>query len=1021
MGHKFTESDVEDAALEWLSELGCQVLHGPEIAPGEPASERADFGAVVLEARLRRALAKLNPEIPASALDDAAKKVLRFEHAALIENNRRFHKLLIEGVEVEYQKNGRAVSDFARLADFERPDGNEWLAVNQFTVIEDGRDRRPDVVLFLNGLPLAVIELKNAADEKATTRSAFKQLQTYKAEIPSLLSYNAVLIASDGVGARAGTVSSDWERFMPWRTADGQTPAAPTEPQLEVLIKGMLAPRRFLELVSRFVVFEEVRRGAAPVKKLAAYHQYFAVQKAVDSTVQALKGDRRVGIVWHTQGSGKSLTMAFYAGQIIRHPAMTNPTLVVLTDRNDLDDQLFGTFSGCRDLLRQKPVQAQSRQDLQERLNAASGGVIFTTIQKFLPAEKGGTYPTLSERRNIVVIADEAHRSQYDFMDGFAKHMRDALPNASFIGFTATPIEKSDRSTRAVFGEVIDVYDIHRSIEDKATVPIYYEARLARLGLKPGERPRIDPDFEEITEGEEDAVRRKLKSKWARLEGLVGAQKRVDLIAKDIVGHFEERQDVMDGKGLVVCMSRRICVELHDAIVRLRPGWRHKDDERGFLKVVMTGSAADGPAWQEHIRDKKRRHDIGETFKNPASPIKLVIVRDMWLTGFDVPSLHTLYLDKPMRGHGLMQAIARVNRVFKNKPGGLVVDYLGVAHDLKKALAEYSAQDRGDTGIPQETAVAVMQEKLEILRGMMHGLDCSKFFNGSPAERLRVIPNAMQHVLAQKDGKTRFLKTVMELSHAFALSVPAEKALAAREEIGFFQALRAQFVKNTIADGQDPEDLDSAVRQIVSRAVSSGEVLDVFGAAGLKKPDISILSDAFLEEVRGMPQKNLALELLKKLLSDSIKLRSRKFLVESRTFSQMLEEALRKYHSRGIEAAQIIEALIRLAKDMREAQKRGERLNLSDDELAFYDALETNDSAVKVLGDETLRGIARDLVDAVHNNVSIDWTLKESVRAKLRTLVKRILRRHGYPPDKQEKAVRTVLEQAEIIGKDWAA
>ncbi|MHB2027147.1 MAG: type I restriction endonuclease subunit R [Elusimicrobiota bacterium] len=1018
MSSRFTESDVEVATLDWLDGLGYTVLHGPEIAPGELLAERAGFDAVVLEKRLRSALAMLNPALPSEALDDAVSKLLRAEHAGLIENNCRFHGLLVNGVPVEYQSEGRTKSDFARIVDFDRPENNEFLAVNQFTVIEDRHDRRPDIVLFLNGLPLVVIELKNAADENATVRKAFKQLQTYKAEIPSLLACNAALIISDGLDARAGTLSSDWERFMSWRTVDGSNLAAPTEPQLEVLLKGMLDKRRFLDLIRHFVIFEETRQG--PIKKLAAYHQFHAVHRAVDCTLKAVKGDKRVGIVWHTQGSGKSLTMAFYAGKIIQHPDMKNPTLVVLTDRNDLDDQLFGTFSACHEILRQRPVQARDRDHLRDLLKVSSGGVVFTTIQKFLPEEKGGRFPELSDRRNIVVIADEAHRSQYDFLDGFAKHMRDALPNASFIGFTATPIEKSDRSTRAVFGNTIDVYDIHRSIEDKATVPIYYEARLAKLDLKPSEKPKIDPDFEEVTEGEEDVVRRKLKSKWARLEGLVGASKRIDQVAKDIVDHFEKRREALEGKGLIVCMSRRICVELHDAIIRLRPQWRHKDDDKGFLKVIMTGSATDGAQWQEHIRDKARRQKLGDHFKDPASAFKLVLVRDMWLTGFDVPSLHTLYIDKPMRGHGLMQAIARVNRVFNNKPGGLVVDYLGVAHELKKALTEYSQNDKKDTGIPQDVAVSVMLEKLEVLKGLMHGMDYSPFFRGSAKERVRVIPRAMEHVLSQKEGKPRLLKAVSEISKAFALSVPHKKAMAIRDEVGFFQVLRAAFAKNTGTDGKDPEDLDSAIQQIVSRAVSSDQVVDIFSAAGLKRPDLSILSDAFLEEVRGMPQKNLALELLKKLLNDSIKLRSEKFLVQSQSFAKMLEEAVRKYHNRAIEAAEVIEELIRLAKEMREADKRGENLGLSDDELAFYDALETNDSAVKVLGDDTLRGIAHELVETVRRNTTIDWTVKESVRAKLRTLVKRILLKHGYPPDKQEKATQTVLQQAELICKDWA-
>jgi type I restriction enzyme R subunit len=1016
---KLTESTVEEAALAWLGGLGYAVLHGPEIEPEGPREERASFGEVLLVDRLRAALARINPNIPADTQEDAVRKLRLTEHPSLVENNRQFHRHLVEGVPVEYRAEGRIVHDVVRLIDFDRPDANDWLAVNQFTVMEERNHRRPDVVCFVNGLPLAVIELKDPTDPQATIQKAFRQIQTYKQEIPSLFVYNGVVAISDGVRARAGTLTADWERFMPWRTVEGKDVAHKELPQLEVLLKGIFEKNRFLELVRDFVVFETLRQGTA--KKMAGYHQFHAVRKAVESTARAAAGDRRVGVVWHTQGSGKSLTMAFYAGKVIRHHAMQNPTLVVLTDRNDLDDQLFQTFAGCKDLLRQTPVQAESRAKLQELLQVASGGVIFTTIQKFLPDEKGARYPRLSDRRNIVVIADEAHRSQYAFIAGFAAHMRDALPNASFIGFTATPIEKTDRNTRAVFGEYIDVYDIHQAIDDEVTVPIQYEPRLAKLQLKEEERPRIDPEFEEVTEDQEEPARHRLRSRWARLEALVGAEKRVQQVAKDIVEHFEARCAAMEGKGMIVCMSRRICVEIYDAIIRLRPEWHDSDDDKGFLKVVMTGSASDGPEWQQHSRNKERRRAIGDNFRDPDSPIKLVIVRDMWLTGFDVPSLHTMYLDKPMRGHGLMQAIARVNRVFKDKPGGRVVDYLGIAHELKKALAEYSEKDREETGVSLDEAVAVLLEKHEILRAMFHRFDYSAFFRGSPQERLRVIPAAMEHIVAQEDGKKRFLQTVAELSTAFALSVPHEKALAIQDDVGFFQALRAAIVKNTGVNGPGPssEDLDTAVRQIVSKAVWSDQVVDIFEAAGLKKPDISILSDEFLEELRGMPYKNLAAEALQKLLSDEIRVIERKYLVQSRSFAQMLEEAVRKYHTRAIEAAQVVEELIRLAKEMREAHRRGEKLGLSDDELAFYDALETNDSAVKVLGDDALRAIARELVGVVRRNTSIDWTIRESVRANLRRLIKRVLRKHGYPPDKQEQATLTVLEQAELSCEQW--
>ena len=1013
------ESDVEEAALTWFDGLDYDILNGPTIAPEEPLAERSNYGEAVLKGRLRSALARINPQIAGSTLEDAIARITRVEHPSPVENNHRFYRYLIEGIPVEYQEAGRTVHDQVRLINFSDPGKNDWLVVNQFTVIEDRHNRRPDVFVFVNGLPLALVELKNLADENATIRDAFNQVQTYKAEIPSIFVPNQVIVVSDGIGARAGTLTADWERFMPWRTVDGKDLAPKEVPQLEVLLKGIFDRRRFLDLIQHFIVFEITRRGTH--KLMAAYHQFHAVQKAVDSTVQAVKGDKRVGIVWHTQGSGKSLTMVFYSGKIIQDPKMANPTLVVLTDRNDLDDQLFGVFHSCQEVLRQTPVQSETRAHLQKLLSVASGGVVFTTIQKFLPEQKGDEFPLLSDRRNIVVIADEAHRSQYDFIDGFARHMRDALPNASFIGFTATPIELADRSTPAVFGDYIDVYDIHQAIEDGITVPIYYEARLARLALAEDEKPRIDPDFEEVTEGEEETAKKKLKSRWARLEALVGADKRIHLVAKDIVAHFEERLQVLEGKALIVCMSRRICVELYSAIRKLRPGWHDTGDEKGFMKVVMTGSAIDPVDWQQHIRDKPRRQRLGDRFKDANDPLRLVIVRDMWLTGFDVPSLHTMYLDKPMRGHGLMQAIARVNRVFKDKPGGLVVDYLGIAHELKRALADYSERDRGQAGVPQEVAVDLLLARYEAVRDMFHRFDYSSFFKGSPQDRVRIIPAAMEHILKLEDGKNRFLKGVAEVSKAFALAVPHEKALAVREQVGFFQAVRAAFIKNTEQEGKDPRDLDLAISQLVSRAVSSDKVVDIFSAAGLRKPDLSILSDGFLAEIRQMPYKNLALEVLRKLLNDEIKVGSRKNLVQARTFTEMLEEAIRKYHSRSIEAAQVIEELIKLAKEMREANRRGEKLRLTEEEIAFYDALETNDNAVKVLGDQTLRTIARELVKTVRQNTTIDWTVKESVRAKLRTLVKRILRKYGYPPNKQEKATQTVLEQAELLGKDWAA
>jgi type I restriction enzyme R subunit len=995
--------------------------------------------------------------------------------------------MLTDGVDVEVRDEdeyGGVRHDKVWLLDLDDLENNDWLVVNQFTVIEDrlsaggdaqaGRNRRPDVVVFVNGLPLGVIELKNPADEKATIRHAFNQLQTYKTDIPGLFIYNELLVISDGLEARGGTLTSGWDRFMPWRTIDGKEIAPRGSVELEVLLKGVFDKRRFLDLVLNFVVFDD--DGATIAKKAAAYHQFHAVNKAVECTLSACGidaepgmlyarfpkqdehnpfevrkpgvvyglgtehfGGRRIGVIWHTQGSGKSLLMAFFAGKVIRHPDMENPTLLMITDRNDLDDQLFGTFSSCRDLLRQTPVQAENREHLKELLQVPAGGVIFTTIQKFLPDAKGRQYPELSARRNIVVIADEAHRSQYDFIDGFARHLHDALPNASFIGFTGTPIERDDRSTPAVFGDYIDKYDILRAVEDRATVPIFYEGRLAKIDLREEEKPKIDPEFEEITEGEEESDKQKLRTKWAALEAMVGAEKRVALVAEDFVNHFEGRLSAMEGKAMVVCMSRRICVDMYNAIAKLRPDWHSDDDDKGMLKIVMSGSASDRAEWQPHIRSKPRREALAKRFKDPDDPMKVVIVRDMWLTGFDCPSLHTMYVDKPMRGHGLMQAIARVNRVFKDKPGGLVVDYLGLADQLKRALADYTeAGGRGNAAVNQEEAVAVMLEKYEVVVSMFHGFDYASLVGAGPracspakpacrdvrgaGRRIAGIAAAMEHILQMEDGKKRYLAEVTALSKAFALAVPHEEALRIRDEVGFFQEVRAGLAKATVeGEGKTPEEMDTAIRQLVSRAVASDGVVDIFAAAGLKKPDISILSDDFLQEVRRLPHRNLAVEFLRKLLNDEIRTNSRKNVVQARSFAEMLEKAIRKYQNRAIEAAQVIEELIELAKEMREAQRRGDDLGMTDDEIAFYDALEVNDSAVQVLGDETLKTIAQELVTAVRRSVTIDWTVRENARAQIRVIVKRILRKYGYPPDKQEKATQTVLEQAEVLCKEWVS
>jgi type I restriction enzyme R subunit len=1020
----FHESVVEEAALGYFRDLGYETKFGPDIAPDvkEPnVPERKNWNDVVLADRLKTAIYRINPHLTADAREDAFRKVLRSDSPSLVLSNRRFHDLLANGIDVETRrKEGRIAGDKAWLVDFEHPENNDWLVVNQFAVIENGHSRRPDLVVFLNGLPVAIFEFKNPADEEATIWTAYQQLQTYQTEIPSLFLQNELLVISDGTEARLGCLASPRERFLPWRTVDGKEVAPKGGLELETLIRGVFDKQRLLDLLQNFIVFED--DGGAISKKVAAYHQFHAVNRAVEATVRAAseKGDKRVGVVWHTQGSGKSLAMVFYAARIARHPDLANPTLVVLTDRNDLDGQLFGKFSVCRSLLRQTPVQAESVKHLQELLKVASGGIVFTTIQKFRPAKKGEAFPLLSERRNILFIADEAHRSQYDFIDGFARKVREALPNASFLGFTGTPIEKHDRNTRAVFGDYIDTYDIHRAVEDGATVTIFYEGRLAKLELKKTEVPHIDPDFEEVTEGEEEATKEGLKRKWAQLEAMVGTPERLSLLARDLVAHFEKRLETLEGKAMVVCMSRRICVELFNEIAKLRPSWVDADDLKGSLKVVMTGSASDGPEWQQHIRNKPKREALAKRFRDPKDPFKLVIVRDMWLTGFDAPSLHTMYVDKPMRGHGLMQTIARVNRTFKDKPGGLIVDYLGIADELRRALADYSAEDAKRAGVPVEEAVRLMRKHYEIVRDMFHGFDSKPYFAGTPDERLKVIPRAMQHILSLEDGEKRYLKAVTDLSKAFALSVPDERALAIRDEVGFHQAVRSALAKATVEGRKTPEELDSAVRQIVSKAVVSDEVVDIFSAAGLKKPELSIFSDEFLDEVRRLPYRNLALQVLRKLLNDETKSWSKRNLVLGRQFSEMLEATIRKYQNRSIDAAQVISSLIDLAKSMKDARDRGAMLGLTQEEEAFYDALVAADgTAVNVLGEPSLREIAKQLVETVRKNVSIDWTVKETVRAKLRLYVKRILKRRGYPPSGQEAATQTVLQQAELLCAGW--
>jgi type I restriction enzyme, R subunit len=1015
---EFDESVAEEALLEWLADLGWHTARGPELVP----AERQDHHQVLLTGRLTDAIARLNPDVSAAVREEAVRLLQRVESPSLVIRNRRFHRLLVDGVSVEGPREGGGVrGELVRLVDFAEPSSNDWLAVNQLTVFEGQAHRRADVVLYVNGLPLAIVELKNPADEQTTVVSAFHQLETYKHELPTLLSYNELLVISDGLDARLGTITSEWERFQPWRTIDGAELAPPTANRLEVLARGVFDRHRMLELVRHFIAFED--DGVAVDKKLAAYHQFHATQKAVQTTLRAAgpDGDRRAGVVWHTQGSGKSLTMVFYAGKLVVEPRLANPTVVVLTDRNDLDDQLFGVFARCSDLLRQSPVRASDRVQLRDLLSVAAGGVVFTTIQKFLPEERGDAFPLLSDRSNVVVIADEAHRSQYGFIAGFARHVREALPNATFVGFTGTPIELDDRDTRNVFGDLIDVYDVQRAVEDGATVPIYYESRLAKLDLREGDRPHLDELFEEVTEGEEIARREKLKSRWAQLEAVVGTRHRLELVARDLVNHYEERLAAMEGKAMVVCMSRRICVDLYAEIVKLRPDWHVDADDEGAVKVVMTGAATDPFGFQPHVRSKSRREDIARRFKDADDPLRIVLVRDMWLTGFDVPSLHTMYLDKPMRGHTLMQAIARVNRVFRDKPGGLVVDYLGIADELRRALATYSASGgHGRPALDQEDAVRLLLEKVEVCRGLFHEFDYTPFLAGTASERLAVLPAAQEHVLGLHDGRDRLVKVVVDLSKAFALAVPRDEALAVRDEVAFFQAVKAALVKSERSLERPTEELDHAIRQIVAGAIAPGEVIDVFAAAGLPKPDISILSDEFLAEVRALPQRNLAVELLQKLLHDEVRARSHRNVVQSRLFSQLLEQTVRRYQARAIEAAQVIEELIELAREMREADRRGEELGLSVEELAFYDALAENDSAVEVLGDDALLVIARELVETVRRNATIDWTLRENVRANLRRMVRRILRKHGYPPDGQEAATKLVLEQAATLGLESA-
>ncbi len=1068
-----TEDKIEYLAIEQLNLLGWEYVHGSIISPDGEKPERESYEQIILTDRLRKAVSVINPHIPKEAQEQAIQKVLRIYSPDLLHNNETFHQLLVEKVKIPYQQDGYERSYEVALIDFDNIENNQFLVVNQYTILENNQNKRPDILLFVNGIPLVVIELKNAADENATMESAFNQIQTYKAFIPSLFTYNSICVISDGLECKAGSVSAGIKRFMAWKSSEGVKEASRFTPQLETLIKGMLNPKTLLDIVRNFIVFQKTKKEDAKTgitqihteKILSAYHQYYAVNKAVQSSIKAsdITGDKRGGVVWHTQGSGKSLSMVFYAGKLITASAMQNPTIVVITDRNDLDDQLFDTFAASTQLLRQEPVQAESREHLKKLLKVASGGIVFTTIQKFLPEVGKEEYDQLSDRRNIIVIADEAHRTQYGFEAslkdvkdkdskevigqriayGFAKYMRDALPNATYIGFTGTPIEGTDVNTPQVFGNYVDIYDIAKSVEDGSTVRIYYESRLAKVNLDEEGRRLIDEFDKELEQDEEISDKQKAKAKWSKLEAIVGNEHRLNNLAKDIVNHFEQRQKVFDGKAMIVAMSRRIAVDLFNKIVELKPDWQNDDLAKGTIKVIMTAASSDGPVMAKHHTTKQQRRDLSDRMKDPADPLKIVIVIDMWLTGFDVPCLHTMYIDKPMRGHNLMQAIARVNRVFKDKPGGLVVDYLGIATDLKKALSFYS--DSGGKGDPTEDiaqAVEVMMEKLEIVQQMFNEesktqkdilveeplayykgqfrFNYNRFFTGAPNEKLSIILQAEEHILGLQDGKQRFIREVTLLSQAFALSMPHPQAMEIKEEVAFFQAVKSRLVKFDIVDskGRSTSDIDTAIKMIVDQAISSDKVVDIFEAAGIEKPDLSILSDEFLLEVQGMKHKNLAIELLKKILNDEIKSRLRTNLVKSKKFLEMLETAIKKYQNNLLTTAQIIEELIRIAKEVKHSDDDAKRLGLSQDELAFYDALETNDSAVKVLGDETLKIIAKEIADKVKRNATIDWTIRESARAKLMVLVKRTLTKYGYPPDKQQKAIDTVLKQAELIADE---
>jgi type I restriction enzyme R subunit len=1066
---KLNEDDIEQWAIEELEALGWNYIHGNEIAPDGAQAERNSFGDVLLRGRLQAAIARINPNIPYEAQQEALKIVERIASPVIMVNNQELHQLLSEGVPVEYRKEGTQRGDRVQLLDYNNLDNNDYLSVNQFTIIENNQNKRPDLILFVNGMPLVVLELKNAIDASATLHAAFKQLGTYQATIPSLFTFNTFCVISDGVDARAGSLSAGYSRYLAWKTSDGVQEASKQRSQLEVLIKGLLNKATLLDYIRHFIVFEESKsidkNGIISTqinKKVAAYHQYYAANKAIESVKKAaaIDGDRKGGVVWHTQGSGKSLSMVFFSGKLVLQ--LDNPTILVITDRNDLDEQLFNTFASSKRLLRQVPMRAESREHLKDLLKVASGGVVFATIQKFQPQE-GNVYEELSSRKNIVVIADEAHRTQYGFKPktvevkneagevigqrivyGFAKYMRDALPNATYLGFTGTPVESQDINTPAVFGHYIDIYDIAQAVEDGATVPIYYESRLVKISLSEEGKQLID-DLDTDLAKDEMNNDEQAKMKWTKVQAIVGSPTRLRKVAEDIIFHFEERQKGMEGKAMIVSMSRQIAVDLYQHIIKLRPNWHHDDLDKGVIKVVMTAASSDGAELMKHHTTKDERGALAKRMRDTDDPLRIVIVRDMWLTGFDAKSLNTLYIDKPMKGHNLMQAIARVNRVYKDKPGGLVVDYLGIASDLKKALSFYS--DSGGKGNPaevQEKAVQVMLEKIEIVSQMFsermqsteldtrmaaepsplygkYGFAYEDYFAASTKGKLQIIIGAVEHVLGLENGRKRFVTEVTALSQAFSIALPHDEAMDAKDEIGFFQAVKARLVKFDSGQrgGRSDYEIETAIKQVIDQAIVSEQVIDIFDAAGIKKPELSVLSDDFLEEMRGMKHKNLAVEVLKKLLNDEIKVRLKHNLVQSRSLIERLEASIKRYQNNLLSSVEIIEELIEQAKAIRESDKRGEQMGLSIDELAFYDAVANNISAKDLLGDEILIKLARELVLRVKKNATIDWTVKESVKKGMKVAVKRLLRKYGYPPDLQKLATDTVLSQAEMLAEFW--